>query len=371
VHGPYVSAVTETEATIRWDSEVEGCTEAVALLPDGDRAFSGTAERFVLTTDYGSSIGLEQPDQPGPIFMHTVRLTGLPKSTCLPYTITTEKEVSVHRLCTARGENETIRITAIGDTNPTLGYTALLLNQMSGVKPDFVLHLGDMQYYSSVAESWQAWTRLMQPLFNIGAVYPTRGNHEKEKEAPAEYDDYYSRLFHAPGTDGETRWYTFSSAGVHFFSLSTEDEIAVGTPQYTWLTGALKAAKSSPGFRFSLVFFHRPIYSLGDVADEAAIRSTLEPLFSENGVKVVLSGHMHGYERFDINGTLALVSGGGGGIIGDVNAHLVDRPELAAKRQKAAAAYNFLDLVIEPGLIRGQALGTDGRPIDSFEWSVP
>jgi predicted phosphodiesterase len=341
------------------------------LQPGGERAFIGGSERYELKTDYGELIGLDQPDVPGPIFMHTVRLTGLPEGTCLPYTITTATEVTVHRLCTARPAGATIHFAAIGDTNPTLGYTALLLNQMSGKKPDFVVHLGDMQYYSSIAESWQTWTKLMQPLFDLGAVFPTRGNHEQEKEAPTEYDDYYSRLFHAPGTDGETLWYTFESGGVHFFSLSTEDEIGVGSPQYQWLAAELQKAKAAPGFRFSIAFFHRPIYSVGDVADEAGIRSALEPLFNENGVKVILSGHMHGYERFDINGTLALVSGGGGGIIGDVNANAIDRPDLTQKRQAAVAAYNYLDLEIEPGLLHGRAIGIDGRPIDSFDWQVP
>lgn len=123
--------------------------------------------------------------------------------------------------------------------------------------------------------------------------------------------------------------------------------------------------------RFSIAYFHRTLYTLGESADEPTKRAVLEPLFNENGVKVVLSGHMHGYERFEVNGTLALVSGGGGSPLDDVNAHLVDRPEIAAKRKFAAAAFHYLDIEIGSGILRGRAIGINGQPIDTFEWKVP
>ena len=65
-----------------------------------------------------------------------------------------------------------ITFLAIGDTNPALGHTQGVLEHTLTRSPEFTVHLGDMQYYSSIIESWQLWFSMMQPLLSQGAILP-------------------------------------------------------------------------------------------------------------------------------------------------------------------------------------------------------
>jgi hypothetical protein len=60
-----------------------------------------------------------------------------------------EARAQTGRFCTARAPGDAIRFLAIGDTNPSLGdnTTKVLLHTLPK-NPDFVVHGGDIQYYS-------------------------------------------------------------------------------------------------------------------------------------------------------------------------------------------------------------------------------
>src|SRR4051794_16137620 len=131
----------------------------------------------------------------------------------------------------------------------------------------------------------------MAPLLRSGAFYAAVGNHESE--SPTEFDDYYDRLFARSTPEQTTPWFHFSSGGVHFFALDTENSsLAAGSEQVNWLQAGLTAAKASAGYRFSVVYFHRPLYTVGDSTPQVDARSVLEPLFLDGGVALVMQGHM-------------------------------------------------------------------------------
>src|SRR5207245_1310730 len=133
-------------------------------------------------------------------------------------------------------------------------------------------------------ETWAQWFPMMAPMLRAGAFFPAVGNHENEKEEPTEYADYYDRLFHAPSEVGDStpRWYRFGWGGIWFHTVDTEEPYDASSMQYQWLVNSLKTVAQMPGFRFSVVYMHRNLYTLGDAAPQVDMRKILTPIFESN-----------------------------------------------------------------------------------------
>ena len=376
--GPWVQAVDATHATLKWESLSKACVEA-AVAPEGgaEAIATGTStETHVVST--WSGMGVVQNDAPGTYYRNEVALSGLAPGQCFGYRVRASGTAQTAagdergRFCTARPSGASFGFLAIGDTNPMLGHTGPVLDHALPAKPDFVLHLGDMQYYSSITETWAWWFAVMRPMLRAGALFPAVGNHENENNG-LEYDDYYGRLFAPAGTDPSlTKWYSLEDGGVAFFSLDTEEPLASDSPQTQWLGKALADAKAAPGFRFSIAFMHRPLYTLGDAAPLLAERAVLAPLFEANGVKLVLAGHMHGYERFEApDGITFVTCAGGGGIIKDPSANVDNYPADKPLRVTVSNHYSACNYVVAPGTIASQVVDEAGAIVDSFTKTVP
>jgi hypothetical protein len=83
------------------------------------------------------------------------------------------------------------------------------------------------------------------------------------------------------------------------------------------------------------------------------------PLLERYGVRLVLSGHDHNYQRFARNGVTYVVHGGGAGVY-----PLRRCPAAHPRRLAARAARGFLYLTVEPDAFDLRAVGLDGRTID-------
>jgi 3',5'-cyclic AMP phosphodiesterase CpdA len=80
--------------------------------------------------------------------------------------------------------------------------------------------------------------------------------------------------------------------------------------QLDWLTKQLAGSKAA----WKVCFFHHPLYSDGKFhGADTDLRARIEPIFQKMGVRVVLSGHEHIYERFKPqNGVYYFVLGNSG-----------------------------------------------------------
>jgi 3',5'-cyclic AMP phosphodiesterase CpdA len=68
----------------------------------------------------------------------------------------------------------------------------------------------------------------------------------------------------------------------------------VDPEQLGWLRNALRDSNAP----WKICYFHHPLYSDGKFhGPDTDLRARIEPIFRENGVRVVLSGHEHLYER--------------------------------------------------------------------------
>jgi 3',5'-cyclic AMP phosphodiesterase CpdA len=115
-------------------------------------------------------------------------------------------------------------------------------------------------------------------------------------------------------------YYSFDYSNAHFVMIDSFQNPAewigfILEAQEAWLREDLAANRD----KWLFVGMHTPIYSTGDYNMNAKLMTQLAPIFYENQVDVVFSGHDHHYEAFWVNrteswgGTYYFVTGGGGG----------------------------------------------------------
>lgn len=369
--GPWSLAVDAASATIRWEACASGTSRALTFTKeDGGAAVTVEAveKPFEVTNTYRAPLNADAPpDYAGTYYMHEAKLTGLAAGACYTYALKSDPNRK-GRFCTARPDGAALRFIAIGDTNPALGdATTKVLKHALAKKPDFVLHGGDIQYYASGLETWAYWFEAMQPMLSQGAFYPAIGNHEFEK--PDEFEQYAERFFAYAGFDGTSRYYRFQSAGVWFFALDTEQSLAEGSEQWKWFAKSLADAAGKPGHRLSVVYFHRPAVTCGDTSDDAVLTAQLTPLLKQYKAPIVLQAHMHGYERFEIDGLTYITTAGGGGLMGDVDGG--SGRSICKDRVKAGPYKHAMIFDVAGDKLTGEAIDETGAVIDSFTKTLP
>ena len=368
--GPWALHVDGASAVVRWEACRPSTVGGLIFAPEngGDERTVMSAEKpFEVTTTNSAALDPTAPkDEAGTYYMHEVALSGLSAGTCYRYSLEADATMQ-GRLCTARPAGSSFRFLAIADTNPGLnGITEKLLGQVLPQGFDFTVHGGDIQYYASGLETWASWFPRMEPLLAQGAFLPAIGNHEFEKTE--EFDEYYTRFFGGAGFDGNNEYYRFESGGIWFFSMNTEIDFQLNSPQGIWLAQSLAEAAAMPGFRTSIVYFHAPWVTCGDKSEDTAARTQFEPIFDTNGVRLVIQAHMHGYERFDLNGRTFLTTGGGGGALDDVDKNL-DRP-VCAQRVSSGAFRHAVLMEVNATELVGTVIDEKGVTRDTFSIAI-
>ncbi|RLB46071.1 MAG: hypothetical protein DRJ42_28520 [Deltaproteobacteria bacterium] len=372
--GPWVIRGNTDRATVVWESRLPVDVPTIDYEPEAGGASmtaSGSSVPWDVRGTYGvGNILVDEPDPPGVFHMNSVEVTGLSPGTCYRYSIVGYAERG-GRFCTMHPpEDHTTPISffVVGDTNPILTNTARILEAGEPETTEFAVHVGDLQYYDSIFETYQNWFPLMKPLLSAGSMFPCVGNHELEIDF--ELEDYYSRFWENPGHDGTSIRYHFETGGVHFFSLSTEHDLLEGSEQYEWFVARIAAAEAEADYRFSIVFLHRPLYTVAYKPPLLDVRDALEPVFAERNVALVLSGHMHGYERFEVGDLTYVTTGGGGSVRGDIDEHVMDYPEDAMLRVSSGSFFESMVITIEGDALRGVTTDDLGMVRDSFEKTV-
>jgi tartrate-resistant acid phosphatase type 5 len=199
------------------------------------------------------------------------------------------------------GLSSRVQFAVIGDFGLDGVNEARVANLVAAWRPDFVVTTGDNNYFEGSA------TTIDQ---NIGKYYcqfignylgqpgqgsrnnrfwPCPGNHDWYAPNLQPYLDYFT----LPGNE---RYYDVARGLVHLYSLDSAanepDGNTSGSLQGDWLREKLAASTAC----FDVVFFHHPPYSSGPHG------SHLEMLwpFEAWGADVVLAGHDHLYERFEV-----------------------------------------------------------------------
>src|SRR5579863_3483851 len=147
---------------------------------------------------------------------------------------------------------------------------------------DFVVMLGDNIYGGEGTGAMKKkFEDPYKPLLDAGVkFYASLGNHDNPNER-----------FYKPFNMGEKRYYNYKKGNAEFFAL---DSNYMDPQQMEWLTNALRDSNAA----WKICYFHHPLYSDGKFhGPDTDLRARLEPIFQQNGVRLVLSGHEHLYER--------------------------------------------------------------------------
>jgi hypothetical protein len=355
--GPWSLAINDTTAKVRWEACRPGTDPTLAYVPETggmEQQLAATETPAITTVTTKAPLDLTAPpDYAGTWYMHEAALTGLSPATCYTYRLLADQNAK-GRFCTARNVGDAVRFMAIGDTNPALGNTAPVLTHTLPTNPDFILHGGDIQYYDSTLETWASWFPIMQPMLSQGGFFPAIGNHESE--TPTEFTEYTERFFGNAGFDGTEQYFRIESGGSWFFALDTELPLDLSSVQGSWLASSMADAAGKPGYRFGIVYFHKPFVTCGDTGDDPTARQEFEPLFIQNRIPLILQAHEHGYERFEFPNITYVTTGGGGGALGNIDANT----QRAYCSSRVASGSFFHATIIQVDASSGDAGASDG-----------
>jgi hypothetical protein len=200
------------------------------------------------------------------------------------------------------------------DTAPRV--RAWLAQKVGEEKPDAMLVTGDIPFHGGDPADWveyqketASWTQ------NHLRVYPTVGNHEVVPDAESGYVNYFKAF---PELHGY-HVYSVLIGNVFVMSLNSTEPIWPTGYQAEWIRNQVEHIPPQADFVFFLV--HIPL--IADVQTEfiagvpspelIKLRSYLESRAATSHAKfIVVSGHIHNYERFERNGITHIISGGGG-----------------------------------------------------------
>ena len=214
-----------------------------------------------------------------------------------------------------------VEIAVIGDYGvgyyelvPSDSGEARVARVIKGWDPDFIMTVGDNNYFNGEAETIDAnigqfysdYIYPYQGTYGAGALrnrfFPALGNHDFLTPGAAPYLAY----FVLPGNE---RYYNYRHGPVEIFALNSDFSephgVTGNSTQGQWLQARL-ASSTAP---WKLVYFHVPPYSSGGVHGS---HPYMQWPFAQWGASAVISGHDHIYERILTNGIPYFVNGLGG-----------------------------------------------------------
>jgi hypothetical protein len=193
------------------------------------------------------------------------------------------------------------------------GPRVALVNQVASESPDALFLTGDipwhgtLQDYDVYAKETGAWRERHL------RVYPVLGNHELQLCTEAECLADWWQTF--PALRGR-RWYEVAlGSQVRAFALDSNSPLRPGSPQRMWLEQRTEALPSQVRFVI-LALHHPPVADQGlfiTRGNEVSLADYLKSVAPRSAARfIVAAGHVHNYERFEKNGVVYLISGGGG-----------------------------------------------------------
>jgi 3',5'-cyclic AMP phosphodiesterase CpdA len=324
-YGPYIAYHGENGMLISWDTTTP---------KDSIVNFGTNKDNLDL-----SATGGENYWQPGGKSLHhAVKLSNLTKGTTYYYTIPGfDSKIYAFKTAPAVNSGKNVTFFMVADTQG--GYPTqkaamkLVANDPYGI--DFMCIAGDLNNRNDANSEW-AMIMNKNSFGGMAATIPwmnAPGNHETYcSKSGCGYRTNYKMFFQydypnnrqvEPGALDYGLYHSYNVSNVHMVALDNfefEGTILLNSTQLAWLEGDL--ARNADNWKF--LYFHIPMYSLGDFHSYKDLALQLEPILYKYQVDAVFYGHDHHFEAFRVNatesygGTYHFVVGGGGGSIDPV-----------------------------------------------------
>ena len=193
-----------------------------------------------------------------------------------------------------------------------------LIDEIAKEHPDFISFGGDIAFNGDNPADWKVydsetavWRKKKIP------VYPALGNHDLHGNIDTALGNYFTRF---PVLE-QNRYYAVHAANTLILSLDSSLDESSG-PQGEWIHSQFDHLNDNVDFVF-IVLHHPPYTSSTDEKTYGGGHSTrsaeqkLADYLEEEQQKlrariIVISGHVHNYERHERRGVTYFVSGGGG-----------------------------------------------------------
>src|SRR5712671_4017901 len=252
-------------------------------------------------------------------------------------------------------------------TNPSVRQA--LVARVAEENPDAVLLNGDVPWHGGNETDYSVYRAETKAWRDARSrVFPALGNHEFAECEPLECLRNWWRAF--PELK-DRRWYSVQlGTQIYAIALDSNASLLADSEQSRWLEAEIAALPQA--VRFVLITLHHP--PVADVQtklftdhnprpNEMALASLLEAKRKSRVKFVVIAGHIHNYERFERNGVVYLVSGGGGAV-----PYPVERTPADAYQDPSFPNYHYLKFVVAGETLKGTMyrLAHPGH----FSWEV-
>ena len=194
-----------------------------------------------------------------------------------------------------------------------------LVARIASERPAALLLSGDLVWHGGTLDDYRVFRDETAAWRAAGIrVLPSTGNHEFSRCEESQCIENWWGAF--PELRGH-RWYAAVLGSMVFsITLDSASSLLAGSPQRAWLEQQLAALP--PAVRFVLVTLHHPPVNDPQTGDqvrhnvhpnEQALADYLRAVAPTARARfIVNAGHVHNYERFEQDGVVYLVSGGGG-----------------------------------------------------------
>jgi len=370
IKGPYLQI---RNGALAWRVETQGSTPlSLTASLDGQRVAQAVTEVTEQDVAFmwppAAGLRVDNRDEPGRYAVHVATLPELTPGSRIDWTIEGLAEGPVTG--TARVPTTTPAAFTAAWVSDTMFPVSVTIGEgLASENADLLLHGGDIQYQSNPLDTWNGYFLHFGAAMRHAPMHYCIGNHEYEDLE--EIDAIYGRLLGLQGDGTDVGYHAFTWGGWRFVLLNSEVEFGVDGAQMQWLESELSATDADPERFGAVVAFHRPYFTFGRSRPNVAVREVVHGILARHDVALVLTGHNHCYERFEVDGITYIVDGGGGAGLYDPNDSLEEiaaaRPDEPALRQTFERSHGWLRLQFDDrGSISGVRTNDRGEVSDTF-----
>lgn len=296
---PYLQNVKTNGITIMWEMSSQNNCQL----------------HYGTSSSYGNVANITTMSSGAGTYIYKAVLNGLSSQSVYHYAIVSGKKSTEDKIFkTAPVANINFSFGVWGDSQGTNGGyytqdpyqpTKAMMAHMNASGISFAITTGDLAEDGGSIEDTRNYylNRVAKYLGQDVPWFIAWGNHDGKSTAVIrKYADLPSKERGTPFSPGYGS-YSFDYSGCHFICIDDLDRIS-----FQWIEQDLIKAQNA---RFKFIFIHRAPFYERWYDGEALLRTDLVPLLEKYRVDICFSGHVHEYERGQLNGVFYCVTGGG------------------------------------------------------------